>query len=126
MNASRKYRPTYAVAARAVDLRESGERGTQGIAHDGGHRNELCAVIDHLVIDFVGKYNESGPLRETCQRLENGAGIDGACRIIRIDDHDGASSRRDQSRNLLRVRNETVLGPARVVHRATAIQRHGG
>src|ERR1700720_1853501 len=54
MNSSRKYRPTYAVAARTVDLRKPRERGAQRIAHDGGHRNELCAVIQHLVVDLVG------------------------------------------------------------------------
>src|SRR5579862_5765026 len=124
MHASRKYGPSDAISARAIHLGESRKGTAECIAHDGRHRYELGAVVNHLVVDLVSKYDQPRALRDSGKRFENGARVDGPGRVVRIDYDDGTRSWSDESGYLFRIRDKAVLRPAWIVHRPATVQRH--
>jgi electron transfer flavoprotein beta subunit len=64
-------------------------------------------------------------LGEARELLEHGTRIHRARGIVRIDDHDRAGARRDQRRNLVRIRMKALLRTTGVMDGFAAVQRDG-
>src|SRR6266545_2062529 len=109
--------PTGPKTTGAVHLGEAAERRAEGIAAQGGDRYVLCAVVEDAVIDLVRKKNDLIFLGDLDESLDHFPGINGAGRVIRIDEHERFASRRHEPRDLVRIGDETCLRAAGIVDR---------
>jgi hypothetical protein len=108
-----------------VDLRQARHRAAHRVTYQRRHGNGFGAVVGHLIVDLIAEHDELVGFRELRDAFAHRTRVYRAGRIVRVDDHNGASLARDQRGDLFRVRDEVVFGPARVVHGLAAIQRDG-
>ena len=86
----------------------------------------LRILVEDLVVDLVGEDDEAelaGDVDELEKRLLR---IDGARRVVRVDDHDAAGPRGDLGADVVKIGQPTVLLVAEVVHGGAAREARGG
>ena len=93
-------KPADAVAAGALHLRQAVESEAGYVARKPRKRQEFGAVVNDLVVDFVGQDHQAVARGDIDDRLEYRARIHRAGRIVRVDDHDRARALRDRSLDL--------------------------
>src|SRR6185437_16080821 len=78
-----------------------------------------------LVVDLVGKQQQPVSCGDIHQALQQGARINRAGGIVRVDQHQRAGARGDQRLDLVGIRQVAVAGQAAVVARLTAVEDGG-
>jgi len=80
----------------------------------------LDAVVQHLVVDFVGVDDQVMLARERDDLLQDLVRVYRAGRIVRVDHHDRARVGVDLRAHVLDVRQPALVLVAQVVHRPAA------
>ena len=118
--------PAGAEAAGAVGLRQAREGEAQDVVAGRARRVDVLAVVDDLLVDLVGEDDEpvlAGQLDDAPHRLP---AVDGAGRIVRVDEHDRLRARSDPRGDVRRIRVPAVRLVRQVVHRPAPAQGHLG
>ena len=118
--------PARTVAAGAVGLGERIERDREDVGGEARDGDVLRILVEDLVVDLVGEDDEAelaGDVDELEKRLLR---IDGARRVVRVDDHDAAGPRGDLGADVVKIGLPTVLLVAEVVHGGAAREARGG
>ncbi len=108
------------VAAGAVILGQAIERDEQHVIGQRGNRGVLVAVVQHLVVDLVGKHHQlmlAGQFDDLQQQFIR---VQRAGRIIGIDDDDGAGVGVDLLADVVDIRQPARLLVTDIVHRLAA------
>ena len=117
---ARHHHPARAVAAGAVGLGQRVEGQRQHIGRQAGHGHMHHVVIQHLVIDLIGKDHQAVLARDLDNALEQVGRIQRARGVVRVDDHDALGARRDLGADVVEVGHPAVGLVADVMHRRAA------
>src|SRR5665811_2070458 len=79
-------------------------------------------VEQDLLVDLVGHQDQVVPARDVDQALHRLLGVDGAGRVVGVDDHQGVGFLGDLGLDVIEVRVPAVVLVAAVVHWSTACQ----
>lgn len=113
--------PSGSEPADAVGLGQPRVCQTQNVSP--GHRRKVChgsAVVDDLLVDLVGEEHQvmlAGNVDEALQHLRR---VDGARRIVGIDDDNPSGARRDPGFQIVEVRCPALAFIGEVVNRRAA------
>ena len=95
--------PAGAPAGREVRLRERRERNDRRVGCERSEQRRGSVERD-VAVDLVRQNRNARVLGERDQLPARRLGVHGARRVVRIDDHERARARRDQSRDVVHVR----------------------
>ena len=86
----------------------------------------LDVVVQHLVVDLVGKHHQAVLTRQLQDLQQQFLGVQRTRGVVGVDDHDGLGAGRDLGADVLQIRHPAVVLVAHVVHgRATGQAGHG-
>lgn len=112
---ARHYQPAGTIAAGAVILRQAVEGNGQHVIGQRGDRRMLDIIVEHLVIHLISIDDQvmlTGDLDDFLQQLVR---IQGAGRVVRVDDDDGLGLRRNLAADIVQVRIPAVVLIAQVM-----------
>ena len=84
---------------------------------------KLGVVVDHLIVDFIGKNQDIVLLGNGDDRFQRFLRIDRTGRVVRIDHDHRARAWRNKGFELLQIRFEAVFRAAGIVLDDTSVQR---
>ncbi|MNJ40287.1 hypothetical protein D3C77_351790 [compost metagenome] len=118
--------PALAEAAGAVGLGEAVEGHHHHIVTLGADAGVGDVVVEDLVVDLVGEDDEVVLAGDLDQLQLEFAAVDGAGRVVRVDQHQAAGARGDAGADVVQIR--MPVGPfiAAVVHRMATGEGDGG
>ena len=119
------HQPAGPEPGQAVGLGQAAE----GEDHEvGSQRGDVLvdrAVVEDLVVDLVGQDQQVVLPGQVEEAFEDGARVDGAGRVVRVDDHQGAGAVGDLGGDVLEVGCPAGFLVAAVVHGAAAAEADG-
>ncbi len=118
--------PARPPAWREIRLRQRRERDDRRVGREAAQERRR-AVEAEVAVDLVGQNRHARAIGELDERASRRFRIHGAGRIVRVDEHDRACCRRDQSPHVVEVRHPVPRRVGAVVDGARAeLAEHRG
>src|SRR5690606_29802953 len=95
---------------------QSAEGEDHQVGGEGGGRVVHGVVVEDLVVDLVGEHHQPVPAGQVEDALDDLLRIDGAGRVVGVDDDDGPGTVGDLRGHVVEVRVPVGLLVAQVVH----------
>ena len=121
-----QHHPADSVAGDAVRLGQPVERDAQQVGRERCDGDVLGSVVKDAVVDLVGEDEQIVFARDLRDFFQHVARVDGACRVVRVDDDDSFGFVSDLGADVLHGRHPLVVLIAQVVHRFAAGERGSG
>ena len=106
-----------------MGLRQSGKSDTEQIRRQRGDGGMRTAVHQEPVVNLIRKDDQLMSPRDLDDLLKNLLRVDGACRIVGIDDDKSLRPVRDLGLHILKIRIPVALLIAEVVHHLSPCER---
>ena len=119
---TRHHQPTGAITTGAVALGERVEGQGQHVFAERCDRCVPGAVVQHLVVDLVGKDHQTKLTGDFHNRHQQRVGIERAGRVVGVNHHDALGVRCDLGAYVLEIGHPAVGLVTAVVHRRTTRQ----